>query len=180
MTRKLGDLRLKELAQNLRMILLDVDGVFTDGGIILVGEDAEAKRFDAQDGMGIKLARAVGIRVGIISARTSSVVERRAKELGIDDVYQSAERKTDILDILLKKHKIVASQASFIGDDVQDIPIMERVGIPIAVNNARNPVKDCSVYVTRAHGGYGAIREAVEWLLELRGEREKAYKVFTD
>ena len=180
MTRELGATRLKELAQNLRMILLDVDGVLTDGGIILVGEDAEAKRFDAQDGMGIKLARTVGIKVGIISSRSSRVVERRAQELGIDEVYQAAARKTDVLDILLKKSNIEASQAAFMGDDVQDIPIMKQVGIPIAVNNARQTVKDCSVYVTSAHGGYGAIREAVEWLLELRGDREKAHKVFAD
>ena len=180
MTRERGAARLKELAQNLRMLLLDVDGVLTDGGIILVGEDAEAKRFDAQDGMGIKLARVVGIKVGIISSRTSRVVERRAKELGIDEVFQSAERKTDILDILLKKSNIEASQAAFIGDDVQDIPIMKRVGIPIAVNNARQEVKECSVYVTKASGGYGAIREAVEWLLELRGDKENAHKEFTE
>lgn len=164
------------LARNLRILLLDVDGVLTDGGIILIGGDQEAKRFDVQDGMGITVARAAGLRVGIITSRKSEVVQRRAKELNIDEVIQGARRKTDVLDDLISRHGVETSQLAYIGDDIQDIPIMERVGIPIAVQNAVSAVKACSVYVTKASGGHGAVREAVEWLLDLRGDKEKAYQ----
>jgi len=167
------------IAADLKMLLLDVDGVLTDGGIILIGQDLEAKRFDVQDGMGIGLARSVGIKVGIVTSRSSDVVNRRAKELNIDEVFQGAKRKTDVLDQLLTSYNIKASQAAYIGDDIQDIPIMEQVGMPIAVQNAVSAVKDCSCYVTQAKGGHGAVREAIEWFLDLRGDKQTAYsKIF--
>ena len=161
------------------MLLLDVDGVLTDGGIILIGHDQEAKRFNVQDGMGIGLARSVGIRVGIITSRSSDVVKRRAKELNIDEIFQGVKRKTDILDQLLDSNNIKPSQTAYIGDDIQDIPIMKQVGMPIAVQNAVSAVKECSCYVTQAKGGHGAVREAIEWLLGLRGDKQTAYnKIF--
>ena len=169
----------RELAKNLRMLMLDVDGVLTDGGIILIGQNSEAKRFDVQDGIGIVLARAAGQRTAIITSRRSAVVERRATELGIDEVIQGMSNKPDALDALLRKYGITASQAAYIGDDLQDIPIMRLVGLPIAVQNAVQAVKDCSLYVTSAYGGHGAVREAVEWLLELRAQRDVAYKTIT-
>jgi len=170
---------IKELANNLRMLLLDVDGVMTDGGIILIGQEGEAKRFDVQDGMGINLAKSAGITVGIVSSRTSDVVLRRSKELKIDEVSQGTGRKAEALDPLLKKYGIEPSQVAYIGDDIQDIPLLKRVGIPIAVQNAVTAVKECSLYITQARGGHGAVREAVEWLLDLRGDKEKAYKQVT-
>jgi 3-deoxy-D-manno-octulosonate 8-phosphate phosphatase (KDO 8-P phosphatase) len=153
-----------------------VDGVLTDGGIILYGQDGEAKRFDVQDGMGINLARVAGIKVGIITARSSEVVRRRAMELHIDEVVQGASNKSDALQQLLVKYGLVASQSAYIGDDIQDIPIMRQVGIPIAVQNARPLVKQCSKYVTTTCGGHGAVREAIEWLLELRGGHYQVYE----
>jgi len=171
--------QLSEVAAGLRMLLLDVDGVMTDGGIILIGRDEEAKRFDAQDGMGITIARAAGLKVGIVTSRSSQVVSRRAEELHIDEVFQGARRKTEVLDQLVRRYEIEATQVAYIGDDIQDIPIMERVGMPIAVQNAAQAVKECSIYVTKACGGHGAVREAVEWMLDLRGDKDKAYKVIT-
>jgi 3-deoxy-D-manno-octulosonate 8-phosphate phosphatase (KDO 8-P phosphatase) len=168
--------KVRELAANLKLLLLDVDGVLTDGGIILMGPDIEGKRFDVQDGMGIALARAAGLKVGIITSRNSQVVQRRAAELRIEEVWQGVARKPDALDALLRKYGIAASQAAYVGDDLPDIPVMKLVGIPIAVQNAVQAVKDCSVYVTRTCGGHGAVREAVEWLLDLRGDREMTYK----
>jgi len=166
---------LVQLAKDLRLLLLDVDGVMTDGGIILAGNGDEYKRFDVQDGIGIALARACGIKVGIITSRTSKVVERRAKELKIDEVIQGATKKLDVFRDLLEKHQINASQAGYIGDDIQDTSVMKQVGMPIAVQNAVPMVKECSVYVTQNSGGRGAIREAVEWLLCLRNEKDQAY-----
>jgi 3-deoxy-D-manno-octulosonate 8-phosphate phosphatase (KDO 8-P phosphatase) len=165
-----------EIAARLQLLLLDVDGVLTDGGIILIGKDEEAKRFDVQDGMGITIARAAGLKVGIVTSRSSTVVERRAKELNMDELFQGAKRKTEVLEQLVIKYGIEPSQVAYMGDDIQDIPMLLRVGIPIAVQNAVNAVKECSIYVTKAGGGHGAVREAVEWLLELRGDRDQAYQ----
>ncbi|MQF67063.1 3-deoxy-D-manno-octulosonate 8-phosphate phosphatase [SAR202 cluster bacterium AD-802-F09_MRT_200m] len=161
------------------MLILDVDGVLTDGGIFLIGQDTEAKRFDVQDGMGINLARAAGLTVAIISSRSSDVVQRRAKELKIDEVIQGMPNKLEGLETLLGKYSVAAPQAAYIGDDLQDIPVMKRVGLPIAVQNAVQTVKDISLYVTGASGGHGAVREAVEWLLELRSEKDAVYKTIT-
>ena len=149
----------RALAENLKMLMLDVDGVLTDGGIILIGQDSEAKRFDVQDGLGIALARAAGLKTAIITSRNSAVVQRRATELGIDEVVQGMSNKLEGLDAILSKYGITASQAAYIGDDLQDISVMSRVGLPIAVQNAVKTVKDCSFYVTRAPGGHGAVRD---------------------
>ena len=175
MTSTAKDKRLVGLAKDLRLLLMDVDGVLTDGGIILTDGGEETKRFNVQDGMGITLARACGIKVGIITSRTSKVVERRANELHMDEVIQGASRKIDALQNLLEKHGIQASPAAYIGDDIQDSPVMKQVGLPIAVQNAVSLVKECSVYVTQKSGGDGAVREAIEWLLCLREEKEQAY-----
>ena len=172
---------LVELAKKLRMILLDVDGVLTDGGIVLIDGDGdgEARRFDAKDGMGIKLAQAAGLTVAIVTSRYSRLVERRAHELEIKEIFQGIACKYDVLKPLIDKYEINASEVSFIGDDLQDMSIMKSVGMPIAVRNAIDKIKGCSVYVTTACGGYGAVREAVEWILDLRGDKEKIYKLVT-
>ncbi len=167
------------LAKKLRMVLLDVDGVLTDGGIVLIDGDGEAKRFDVKDGMGIKLAQAAGLTVAIVTSRYSKIVERRAHELDITEVFQEVDCKHDVLKPLIDKYDINASEVSFIGDDLQDMSIMKSVGIPISVRNATDIIKDCSVYVTDASGGYGAVREAVEWILDLRGDKEEVYKRVT-
>ena len=167
---------LRQLARGLKALLLDVDGVLTDGGIIILADGGEAKQFDVQDGMGINIARAAGLTVGIVTSRSSKIVERRAGELGIEIVFQGVKRKPEVLDVLLQKYGAEASQISYIGDDIQDIPIMKLVGIPIAVQNAVQQVKDTSVHVTKSSGGHGAVREAVEWLLDLRGDRDEVYR----
>ena len=170
---------LQELASDLRILLLDVDGVMTDGGIILIGQDQEAKRFDVQDGMGVNMLRAAGLMVGIVTSRASDVVQRRAKELSIDELFQGVKDKTAILDILRDNHGIEPAQTAFVGDDLQDIPLLRCVGISIAVANAVSEVKICCDYVTRAEGGHGAVREAAEWLLELRGYKERIVQSIT-
>jgi 3-deoxy-D-manno-octulosonate 8-phosphate phosphatase (KDO 8-P phosphatase) len=171
---------LTQIAKDLRLLLLDVDGVMTDGGIILIGQTEEAKRFDVQDGIGIALARTAGIQSGIITSRKSDVVARRAKELGMEQVYQGIRRKPEALDIIQKETGFLPTQIAYMGDDIQDISIMKLVAIPIAVQNAVSLVKENSVYVTDACGGYGAVREAVEWLLDLRGEKETVHAEFTN
>lgn len=179
MTKKLPPQEIAELASGLRILLLDVDGVLTDGGIILIGHDLEAKRFDVQDGMGITMLRSAGLMVGIVTSRTSDVVQRRAKELGIEELFQGVKEKPLVLDSLQGKYGISPSQAAFVGDDIQDISIMKRVGLPIAVQNAAPEVKAISVYVANATGGHGAVREVAEWLLDLRGDKERVFQSIT-
>ena len=179
MTQKLSPKEITALAKELRILLLDVDGVLTDGGIILIGQDGEAKRFDAQDGMGIAMLRAAGVMVGIVTSRTSDVVRRRAEELDLEELFQGVKHKPEILENLRHKYGISPSQAAFVGDDIQDIPILKLVGIPVAVQNAAAEVKDSSVYVTRATGGHGAVREVAEWLLEMRGDKDRVFQMIT-
>ena len=178
-TKKLSPQEIAELASGLRILLLDVDGVLTDGGIILVGRDLEAKRFDAHDGMGITMLRSAGLLVGIVTSRTSDVVQRRAEELGIEELFQGVREKPLVLDSLREKYGIDHSQVAFVGDDIQDISLMKRVGIAIAVQSAGPAVKESSCYITRLPGGHGAVREVAEWLLELRGDKERVYKSIT-
>lgn len=170
---------LARLARNLTWLILDVDGVLTDGGVFLVGENEEAKRFDIQDGMGITLARAAGLKIGIITGRQSVVVERRASELKIDEVLQGYHCKEAALDLMVEKYNLLPAQIAYVGDDIQDLPVLERVGMPLAVKNARPELLNTCLYVTQASGGYGAVREIVDWLLELRGQKVAIYEQFS-
>jgi len=170
---------LQKLASGLRILLLDVDEVMTDGGIILIGNDLEAKRFDVKDGMGIAMLRAAGLMIGVVTSRTSDVVRRRAEELGIEELFQGIFRKPEVLESLHAKYGSEPYQVAFVGDDIQDIPLLKLVGIAVAVQNAVPEVKEAGDYTTRASGGHGAIREAAEGILELRGDKERVYKTIT-
>lgn len=162
---------ISKLALGIKWLICDVDGVLTDGGVYLFGRSGEAKRFDIQDGMGITLAREAELKVGFITGRSSLAVSRRAKELKIDYLNQGEANKAKALDDFIRETRAALEEIAYIGDDIQDIPILQRVGLPIAVNNARPEVKRICAYVTQAMGGHGAVREAVEWLLEARGEK---------
>ena len=162
---------LAKRASRIRMLLLDVDGVLTDGTIVYGSSSTELKLFDVQDGFGIVLARAVGIKVGILTARVSEAVERRASELALDEVVQGSQDKSASFQDMLLRQSMSAEEVAFIGDDWPDLPILQKVGLPIAVANARPEVKAASVMVTDSPGGRGAVREAIEWLLGLRGEK---------
>ncbi len=171
---------IKKIVQQVKFLALDVDGVLTDGGIILTAGQDESKRFDVQDGMGIRLAQKTGMQVGIITSRTSKIVEARCYELGISDIHQGVPDKTQPLELILKKYDIGYQNVSYIGDDIQDLPIMKKIGLPIAVQNARELVKQSSLYITDANGGHGAVREAIEWILKLNGSYETAIAAIID
>jgi len=160
------------------MVLLDVDGVLTDGTIILSDSGVEVKHFNVQDGMGITLARAAGLYVGILSGRFSKAVLRRAEELKIEEVILGSAHKGQGLDMLLEKYSISCDEIAYIGDDIPDLSVMRRIGMPIAVANARPEVKAASIFVTSESGGNGAVREAIDWLLELRGQKDEIYEQF--
>jgi len=151
---------------NIKMVIFDVDGVLTDGGIIINDYGEESKCFNAQDGSGIKYLARAGLKVALISGRQSSVVALRARELGIEDVYQREMVKLRAFRKLLEKHGMTADESCYVGDDLPDVPVMRKAGFPVAVANARPEVKAEAAYVTTAEGGRGAAREVAELILK--------------
>jgi len=152
-----------------RLILLDVDGVLTDGGITYGGADIELKRFDIQDGMGISLAVKAGLTVGILTGRTSPMVERRARELSIRVIKQGFLNKLEGWNEILREEKLEPAQVASIGDDVQDLPVLWRAGVSAAPANAVAEVRSQVDYVCQRSGGRGAVRELIDLLLEEKG-----------
>ncbi len=161
------------LAQRIRLLGLDVDGVLTDNGIFVGpvdGQTVELKRFDIQDGLGHVLMRTAGVPVIWLSGRHSEATSVRARELRVDEVLQvPGPRKLEAFGELLARRGIAWADAAFVGDDLADLQLMRRVGLPIAVANAVAEVKAVATHVTRAAGGHGAVREAIEALLKARG-----------
>lgn len=159
-----------ERAKEVRLLLLDVDGVLTDGSIILDGRGGEWKVFHVRDGTGIKMLMAGGIEVAILTGRTSEVVSRRAEELTIRRVYQGVKDKIVPYEGLKAELGLEDRQVCFIGDDVVDVPLMRRVGLPVAVADASEEAKAVALYVTRNPGGRGAVREVCELILKAQGK----------
>jgi 3-deoxy-D-manno-octulosonate 8-phosphate phosphatase (KDO 8-P phosphatase) len=173
------------LATRIRLLALDVDGVLTDNGIFVGpvdGQPVELKRFDIQDGLGQVLMRTAGIPVVWVSGRHSEATTVRARELRVEEVLQvRGPEKLDAFDALLARRGIRWEDAAFVGDDLADLQVLRRVGLPIAVANAVEEVKAVAAYVTRAPGGHGAVREVVEVLLKARGHwAEMLERYFTE
>ncbi len=159
----------KKMAKKLRlirMVLLDVDGVLTDGGIYYSATGAEMKRFNAHDGYGVVRAHEHGLTVGIISGRQTPVVEIRAKEMGIVDVMQGASDKVAAMEELRQRHGVELNEIAFIGDDLFDLPLLNAVGFSAAPANALQEVRKAVDYVTRATGGNGAVRELLDLIIQ--------------
>ncbi len=161
-------------AKRVRLLGLDVDGVLTDNAIflgVIDGARVEFKRFDIQDGLAIGIVRKMGIPVAWVSGRCSEATTLRATELRIDELIQDdGARKLPAMEQMLARRDLNWDQVAFVGDDLADIPVLRRVGMPIAVGNAVDEVKRLAAYVTSARGGTGAVREAIEVLLRARGE----------
>ena len=155
--------------KNIRLLLLDVDGVLTDGGIIYDGNGLETKCFNVRDGHGIKMLQRHGIEVGIITGRTSIVVDIRAKELGIDLVYQGALKKLESYNDVKEKTGLDDSQIAYMGDDVIDVPVLRRVGFAAVPVDGLPEVRAVAHYVSSCRGGRGAVREVCEMILKGRG-----------
>ena len=154
--------------ENIKIILMDVDGVLTDGRIIL-GENEELKCFDAKDGMGISLARKNGLKIGFITGRTSKAVERRGKELAIDFLYQGCRDKVSAANEILKKEGLEYQNICYIGDDINDIQLLRKVGFSATVNNVPEYLKKEVDYVSQESGGRGAVRDIIEHILKSKG-----------
>ena len=171
---------LNKKARNIKMFLMDVDGVLTDGKVIYDSNGNELKAFNIKDGLGIGLLHKAGMITGIITGKTSPMVEKRANELKIKEVFQGKKKKLESYELIKRKYKLQDDEMLYIGDDLIDIPILKRVGFPVAVADASEIVKKYCVYVTKAKGGEGAVRETIDYILHLRGEYEKIIEEFVD
>jgi 3-deoxy-D-manno-octulosonate 8-phosphate phosphatase (KDO 8-P phosphatase) len=164
---------LKKRAAQIKLLLMDVDGTMTDGGVLLLsqpdGSALEIKKFDAHDGQGLTLAHTAGIRTGCITGRESPALLRRAHEMKMDYVYMKIPLKMPAYEEILVKAGLKDAEVAYVGDDLPDIPILKRVGLAVAVGDAVADVKKIAHYTTKAHAGRGAIREAIELILKSKG-----------
>ncbi len=157
------------MARQVKLLIVDVDGVLTDGGLFFDNRGEEYKRFNSLDGHGIRMALDGGIEIAVITGRQSHIVEHRMRDLGVSHVYQGSRDKLPAFERLLRDCGLKAEQAAYIGDDLPDLPIMRRVGFAIAVQNAHGFVKQHCDWVTSARGGEGAVREVTDFILHAQG-----------
>jgi len=170
---------LKDRINKVKLLILDVDGVLTKGDIIVDHQGKELKVFDVLDGFGLVLFHRAGFKTAIISARGTTAVRARAKDLGIDRVYLDAHPKTAAFKKLLKSLKLKAEQACFVGDDLTDLAVLKQVGFAVTVKNGVVEVKKIVHYITQRHGGKGAVREVIELILKTQGKWNKIVKEFS-
>ena len=166
-------MNVKHQLQKIKLIISDVDGVLTDGTIMKGGGNMELKRFCVQDGTAVAMVKAAGFDLAFISGRYSEATEIRMKELKISDVYNGTLNKLIPYRELKKKYQLKDDEIAYIGDDLIDIPVMKKVGLPAAVQNAYPDVKEKAVFVTKTRGGEGAFREFIDWMLMELGTYKK-------
>jgi 3-deoxy-D-manno-octulosonate 8-phosphate phosphatase (KDO 8-P phosphatase) len=161
---------MKEALRKIKVIVMDVDGVLTDGRIVVDSNGVETKFFDVQDGFGVVFAQKCGLKTAIISARQSGVVKHRADDLKIDKYYVGIYPKISAYEEMIKEFNVTPEEVCFIGDDLADLVVMKRSGVAIAVANAVSEIKHVATYVTKKKGGRGAVREAIELILKAQGK----------
>ncbi len=173
---------LRQRAAQIRMFIMDVDGVLTDGRLLNVpgpdGKMVESKMFDSQDGIALQWLSWYGIQTGVISGRVSAATEERARQVKMTYVYQGHIEKIPILEEIAAKSGIALDQMAYAGDDLTDVVIMRRVGLAVAVDNARPEVKRAAHYVTSSGGGRGAVREVCELLLDAQGHWQELLRKY--
>lgn len=165
-------------AKQLKLLILDVDGVLTDGRLFFDNNGGEYKSFHARDGHGIKLLRQTGVEVAVISGRKSQSVALRMKALGIQYVYQGHENKIAAFNEIIEVMGIKPEQAAHVGDDLLDLPIMVRVGLSIAVNDSNDSVKEYADWCTKTPGGLGAVREICDFIMQAQGTFDDVLKSY--
>jgi YrbI family 3-deoxy-D-manno-octulosonate 8-phosphate phosphatase len=165
-------MNLNNLCRPVELILSDVDGVLTDGGIWYDNQGVELKGFHIHDGMGIRLWQRAGFKFGVMTARTSHIVKLRGGELGLDFIRQGIEDKLGVATEIMRECRLAPNQVCYIGDDLPDLPVIRHVGVGIAVADAAAEVRTAAAYVTRAAGGRGAAREVVEMILKAKSRWE--------
>lgn len=171
-------MNLETACSKIQLILSDVDGVMTDGGIIYDNQGIESKRFHVRDGLGIKLWQRSGGRFGIITARNSHIVNLRSKELGIEIVRQGFSEKLPAAHEVIGAAGLQAEAVCYIGDDLTDLPVLRHVGLGVAVADGAGEVREAAGYVTKTRGGHGAVRELVEMILKSQRRWDDAIKKY--
>jgi 3-deoxy-D-manno-octulosonate 8-phosphate phosphatase (KDO 8-P phosphatase) len=171
-------------AKNIKILIFDVDGVLTDGQIFVIpnaaGHGIEAKGFAAHDGLGISLGRLGGLRIGIITKRQSQTVAIRANDLKLEFIYQGQSHKMSAIKDILAKTGYTIDQLCYVGDDIIDLPVMRQCGLAIATANARKEVKSAAHYITPNPGGFGAGRDAIDFILTAQGTLEEVIEQYLD
>jgi len=161
---------------DIKLLVLDVDGVLTDGTLTINGDGSESKSFNSLDGHGIKMWRRAGLKVGFLSGRLSGPTKYRAEQLGVDYVFEDCHDKLPVMEKLLGEAGLSANEVAYIGDDLPDLPVIRYVGFGVAVANAVDEVKQYADYVTSRPGGSGAVREVIEYILRDSGKWEQLLK----
>ncbi|MGE0086957.1 MAG: KdsC family phosphatase [Desulfococcaceae bacterium] len=169
---------MKDSLANIRLLLLDVDGVLTDGSIMYQADGTEIKCFNAKDGLGIRLLMESGIQVGIVTGRSSPALIQRCRNLGISLIFDGVKDKGAVLEDIMSQTGVSAEETAFAGDDLPDIGLMRRVGFSAAVADAHEAVRQEAAMVTVREGGRGAVREICEAILKARGAWEKTVEGF--
>lgn len=164
----------------IRCLVLDVDGVLTKGEITYTSSGEELKTFHAKDGMGLAIAHAMGLQTAIITGRTSPIVERRAKELKISHVQMGSHNKSVGLQVVLDTLQVAPQEVAYMGDDLNDLGVMSRVGLAMTPQDGVPEIKDIAHYICQANGGEGAVREAVEYILKREGLWEEAVRKYRE
>lgn len=170
----------KARAARIKLVVFDVDGVLTDGKIVIGNAGELYKSFDAQDGLGVSLLKLSGLKTAIITGRSSEIVKRRAAELKIDALFQGAKNKLAALKRLREAYGFAEEEIAYIGDDLIDLPVLRRVGLACAVANAVDEVKAASQYVAARKGGDGGVRQIAEAILKARGQWEEILAAYLD
>lgn len=159
-------------AKKIKLLLLDVDGVLTDGRIIYDSKGKDAKFFDVHDGLGVYLLKKAGIKTILITAKGSRAIWPRARDMQVEEIFENISPKSAVLDKILKKYKVTLDEICFVGDDLVDLCLMKKIGFPIAVFNAATEIKQVAAYITLREGGRGAVREVAELILKAQGKWE--------
>jgi 3-deoxy-D-manno-octulosonate 8-phosphate phosphatase (KDO 8-P phosphatase) len=165
-----------EKAKKIKMLLLDVDGVLTDGRIIYDSKGRDLKLFDVHDGLGVYLLRKAGIKTILITAKGSRAIKPRARDMRVEEVFEDIYPKTAVLAKILNKYKVNTDELCFVGDDLVDLCMMKKVGLAVAVFNAAPEIKEASHYITSREGGRGAVREVAELILKTQGRWDEVFK----
>ncbi len=171
---------LRETASRIKLLVLDVDGVLTDGTLSYSESGEHVKNFNAKDGLGIRLAMNNGIDIAIITARNSPILKKRMTDLDIVHFYGGQHDKADALDQIMGNLNLSTEQVAYVGDDILDLPVMRMVGLPITVSDGHELVKDVAAWTTSLPGGRGAVREVTDGLIACRGDLLEAVNEFLD
>ncbi|MFC1704511.1 KdsC family phosphatase [Candidatus Omnitrophota bacterium] len=165
-------------AKKIKVLILDVDGVLTNGKIVFDNTGREMKFFDVQDGLGVIILKRAGIKTFIITARSSPIVTKRARDMQVFKTYQDARDKLQVYKRIAKDMKLTDSEICFVGDELIDLSVMKKAGLAIAVSNAVPEVKKVAGYITKRSGGAGAVREVIELILKSQDKWKKAIRIY--